>query len=77
MAGDFIAHSIIWNAFAHPTMGETRAEGTNTTPLGVVGYGVRPILSDDSTVEKREDEIEWIQTAFIDIFSEHYKVVTI
>ena len=43
----------------------------------VGGFGVRPILSDDSTVEELEDEIEWIQNTLIDILNEHCKVVTI
>ena len=59
------------------TMGEVWIRRSSTIPLGEIGYGVRPILDDTSTVEELEDEIEWIQSTLIDILNEHCKVVTI
>ena len=40
-------------------------------------YPRRSILSDDSTVEELQGEIEWIQSALIGILNEHSKVITI
>ena len=42
-----------------------------------MGFGFRPILSDDSTRRDLEDEIEWIHDTHIDVLNAHTKVVTI
>ena len=60
-----------------PTMGESWVRVSSTVPLGEVSFGVRPTLSDTSTAEEPEDEIDWIQVAHIDILNEHGKAVTI
>ena len=60
-----------------PTMWEPWAQRTNAVPLGELGFGVRPVLSDTSTVEELEDEIELIQSTLIDILNEHCKAVVI
>ena len=60
-----------------PTLGEVWQGRMSTVPLGEVGFGTRPILSEVSTEEELEDEIEWIQTTLIDILNEHTKTVTI
>ena len=60
-----------------PTLGEVRASRTSTAPRGEVGVGWRPILSDSSTTDELEDEIEWIHNTLIDILNEHMRVITI
>ena len=58
-------------------MGKSWVQRTNAVPLGELGFGVRSVLSNTSTVEELEDEIEWIQSTLIDILNEHCKAVAI
>ena len=45
--------------------------------FGEGGIGYRPTLSDSSSRQELEDEIEWIRDTLIDILNSNTKVVTI
>ena len=60
-----------------PTLGEVWQGKKSTVPLGEVGFGYRPTLSDSSSRQDLEDEIEWIHDTLIDVLNSHTKVVTI